>query len=206
MPRWFRRSTEWYPPPTGAVTTVPVQGFAAGGEVPEVPTHITAAPAGVRVYETSADYIAENPARRGSRSGVEHDPDGWDVQYRFGLTEPRIGPVAPGSHWRISVNPGEIYAVRVSRSADDRYCERNGPVWLIAELPEAATVLRDFSGQTPIRALLWEVEQQMRRPDSLLTAVAMIRGGVAALSAVPRPRAEPMNRAAIAPRPAHAVR
>ncbi|MGC5173025.1 hypothetical protein ACLQ2Q_20495 [Microbacterium sp. DT81.1] len=134
----------------------------------------TELPEGVTVYENPFVYLAENPDREAA-NGVTGDLGGWDVADGFRLAETQL-PGTPESEWRISIIAGEIYAV-LRRLPLERGYTFDGPVWLIARIPER---LREGSAwglvpPDPVVNLMTDVERLRSEPDSLLTAVRTIR-------------------------------
>lgn len=134
----------------------------------------TEPPEGVTVYENPFVYLAENPDREAA-NGVTGDLGGWDVADGFRLAETQL-PGTPESEWRISIIAGEIYAV-LRRLPLERGYTFDGPVWLIARIPER---LREGSAwglvpPDPVVNLMTDVERLRSEPDSLLTAVRTIR-------------------------------
>lgn len=140
-------------------------------------------PEGVVLYENPFVFIAENPARE-ARHGIGDDNlAGWDVADGFRLTETQL-PGTPESEWRISVVNGEIYAV-MRRLPLAREYTFDGPVWLIARIPEHLGDALSWDGQPPAAALplLQDVEDLRHDPDSLLTAVRVIQERLPQLAA-----------------------
>ncbi|MBG0716898.1 hypothetical protein G3N18_02190 [Microbacterium sp. 2C] len=143
-----------------------------------IPRFASAAPDGVVVYPNPFVFLAEDP-RREATNGVTGDLGGWDVADGFRLSE-GIGD----SEWRISVLHGEVYAV-LRRFPGQREYSFDGPVWMIAEIPPALRdpVLRSLVPHESVQELMAEVERLRAAPDSLLTAVEVIRSGLRALAA-----------------------
>lgn len=137
----------------------------------------TAAPQGVTVYESSHDFITEDPTRA-ARNGLADRGDlgGYDVANGYRLTEP-IGQQTADSEWRISITGGEIYAVCRMLPLAELYTF-SGPVWLIDHMPAHGST--DI--ETPTGGLVWKVEQlawrENSQPDSLLVATTMLRDGL----------------------------
>lgn len=132
-------------------------------------------PAGVTVYENPIAFVAENPDRE-ARHGIGDDNlAGWDVADGFRLTETQI-PGAPESEWRISIVAGEIYAV-LRRLPLAREYTFDGPVWLLGRIPDDLNnrPAWDLTPHDRLIPLLSDLEDLRHEPDSLLTAVNVIR-------------------------------
>lgn len=146
--------------------------YADPAAEPTTPRYLKAMPSGVRVYATSADYVAEDPSRA-ARNGIDGDLGGWDVCDGFRLTE-HASHGGGESEWRISVVGRDVYAVLRRMPHASRYTFR-GPVWLIDQVP---TMLGASVYDDPLKNLLWQVERRRfdeDQPDSLLDAVRTIR-------------------------------
>ena len=143
-----------------------------------IPRYASAAPDGVVAYANPFVFLAEDP-RREAANGVTGDLGGWDVSDGFRLAED-FGE----SEWRISVLHDEVYAV-LRKFPGQRGYTFDGPVWMLAEIPVS---LRDPVQQSlipheAVQELMSKVEQLRRTPDSLLTAVRVIRSGLQVLAA-----------------------
>lgn len=143
-----------------------------------IPRYASAAPDGVVAYANPFVFLAEDP-RREAANGVTGDLGGWDVADGFRLAE-EVGE----SEWRISVLHDEVYAV-LRKFPGQRGYTFDGPVWMLAEIPMS---LRDPVQQSlvpheAVQELMSKVEQLRRTPDSLLTAVGVIRSGLQVLAA-----------------------
>lgn len=152
-------------------------------------------PQGVRLYPTSADYVAED-AKRAARNGIADDLGGWDVCDGFRLNE---HPSFRGgeSEWRISVVARDDYAV-LRRMPHARLYTFDGPVWLIDQVP---TSLGASVYDEPLKNLLWQVERMQldeNQPDSLLDAISTIRSAFAVVRDLER---DPSTMAETAHRP-----
>lgn len=133
----------------------------------------TAAPEGVRVYPSTAEFIAEDPGRASRAFEIEGDLAGWDVADGFRLAENPQVPTSGESEWRISVLPTEIYAV-CRRDAAARLYTFTGPVWLIDKIPDP---LRGDMADSAMLTMAREVERFRLTDDrdSLLLAVRVIQ-------------------------------
>lgn len=97
---------------------------------------------------------------------------------------PKRSCPAPESEWRISIITGEIYAV-LRRLPLERGYTFDGPVWLIARIPER---LREGSAwgllpPNPVVKMLQGIEPLRSEPDSLLIAIRTIRQQLPQLAA-----------------------
>lgn len=140
-------------------------------------------PVGVASYGNPFVFLAENPARE-ARQGMGDDKlAGWDLADGFRLAETQL-PGTPDSEWRISVVNGEIYAV-MRRLPMAREYTFDGPVWLIARIPEHLNDHPDWGGEPPVAVmpLLRDVEGLRHEPDSLLTAIRLIQERLPQLTA-----------------------
>ena len=139
------------------------------------PRHVTAAPAGVRTYESSHAFLDEDPRRRASPSNPPGDLGGWDVGHRFELAEPGYDDADAHSEWRISIHHQEVYAVLRRRPYEDLYTF-DGPVWLIDYVPD---VFRRLNGPIIDDFFRTEVEPLQDGTDSVITAAQVIRSSFA---------------------------
>lgn len=131
----------------------------------------SAAPSGVRTYESSHAFLAEDPHRAASPSNPPGDLGGWDVGHRFELAEPGYDDADAHSEWRISIHHQEVYAVLRRRHGAERYTF-DGPVWLIDYVPDVfrrlnVPIIDDF--------FRTEVEPLQDGTDSLIAATRVIR-------------------------------
>ncbi len=132
------------------------------------------APEGVVVYDNPLVFLADSHGRSETPWALG-DLGGWNVAEGFRLAELDL-PGKSESEWRIAVDGAEIYAALIRLPLDRTYTF-DGPVWLIDRIP-AGLMERVRPGQHlpgPVGTLMGEVEALRREPDSLLTAVRMIR-------------------------------
>lgn len=133
----------------------------------------TMAPADVKVYVSTLDYIDEEPRRASHRFKVEGDLAGWEVTDGFRLYEDKHLREPRDSEWRISVNEElrEVYAVCRRFPLDTLYTF-TGPVWLIEQVPPSVnpTVFGELLG-----LVMRDVERLRDEDDSLLLATELIR-------------------------------
>lgn len=136
----------------------------------------TAAPQGVRLYPSTAEFIAEDPSRAlDSPDAIQGELAGWDVGYGFLLAEDDLGSEGEVSEWQILAVESEIYAVCRRLPGHERLTFE-GPVWLIGEIPAPMSgAITDRA----LRTLLWEVERLRLTDDrdSLIQAARIILMG-----------------------------
>lgn len=134
--------------------------------------YFTAAPEGVKVYRSTHEFVAEDPARQSHAFGIPGDLTGWDVADGFRLAPDAAAP-AVQSEWRISVAGREVYAV-LRRLPDETTYTFDGPVWLIDTVPG---ILDASVDSAPLRGLMEPLELERGEADSLLRAAQTIRSG-----------------------------
>lgn len=139
----------------------------------------SAAPRGVRVYDSTHEFIAENSSRQSTGFDVPGDLAGWDVADGFLLSIDGVNPHAQ-DEWRISVHDHEVYAVLRRHHNQETYTF-DGPVWLIGTVPD---IIDASVYSKPLRALTDPVEARRSQFDSLLHSTNTILDALAMLKAV----------------------